>query len=144
MSSLLPSNAASTGKYSKEEVADIYALGRMWLETGQFRRAEVIMHGLNTVAPDFAPAWLGTALVMATLGNLDVAHDASRRALKLQPQSAEAMMFVVLTALSVKDANTAGTYLGEVGDMIDQGKATDPNLIRLYKMQLARYQGRGK
>jgi hypothetical protein len=52
------------------------------------------------------------------------------------------MLFVVIAALALKDSSMAGTYLGEVGDRIEQGQVSNPNVTRLYKMQLARYQNR--
>ena len=128
--------------YSRDEVVDIYELGKLWLESGQIKRAEAIMSGLNEVAPDFGPAWLGTAF----LRSLGVDHEgvvqAATAALRLDPDNVEAMMFIVLAALALKDWNMAGTYLGEVGDRIEQGAVKNPNVPRLYKMQLARYQNR--
>ena len=144
MSNSSPSDIQPRSTYSDEEVLDMYALGRMWLESGQVRRAETVMNGLNAVAPTFVPAWLGTALVQGTLGNIEGAQDAARRALKLQPDSAEAMMFIVVTALTLGDSSTAGAFLGEIGDLIEQGKMREPNMIRLYRMQMARYQNRGQ
>ncbi len=143
------SNSSGSGElprssYSKDELVDIYALGKMWLETGQVRKAEVIMHGLNAVAPEFVPGWLGTALVQGTLGNIEGAYTASQRALKLQPDSPEAMLYVVVAALTLNDSSTAGTLLGEIGDLIEAKQISDPHVVRLYKMQLARYQGRGR
>jgi hypothetical protein len=52
------------------------------------------------------------------------------------------MLFLAMAALALKDLNTAGTYLGEVGDRLEQGAVSNPNVGRLYKMQLARYQNR--
>jgi Flp pilus assembly protein TadD len=125
--------------YSKEEQLDIYALGRMCLESGQVKRAQVILRGLTTVAPEFVPGWLATAVAQATLGNVEQSLDAARQALKLQPDSAIAMIILVTTSLTLGDQSTAGTYLGELNDMIEQGAVSDPNLIRLFKMQMVRY-----
>lgn len=144
MSSSPSSPPLPRASYSQEEILDIYALGRMWLETGQLRRAEVVMHGLNMVAPEFVPGWLGTAFVQGALGKIDAMREVARKVLRLEPESAEGMMFLVMAALTSHDVTTAGTFLGEIGDLIDQGKAKDPNLIRLFKMQMARYQGRAK
>ena len=129
--------------YSKEELVDIYALAKMFLETGQVKRAEIIAQGLIGVAPEFVPGWLCMSVVAATLGAVDVSLEAARKALKLQPDSAPAMMLIATTAMTLGDAGTAGTYLGEVKEMIEQGRVADPNLLRLFKMQMARYaQGR--
>lgn len=144
MSSFSSASESGRSSYSKDELVDIYALGKMWLETGQVRKAEVIMSGLNAVAPDFLPAWLGTALVQGTLGDMEASYRAAERAMKLSPDSAEAMLFVVAAALSLNDSSTAGTLLGEVGELIQGSKISDPNVVRFYKMQLARYQGRAR
>lgn len=130
--------------YSDDEVNDIYKLGKLWLETGQHKRAEAIMSGLNEVAPDFAPAWLGTAFLRSVADNYDGALLAANNALRLEPESADAMLYVVAIAMTLGDVATAGTYLGEVGEAIEQGKVSNQNIIRFYKMQLARYQVRGK
>jgi Flp pilus assembly protein TadD len=125
-------------------VLDIYKLGKLWLETGQYKRAESIMSGLNEVASDFAPAWLGTAYLRSISGNYDGAILAVNNALRLEPESSEAMLYLVAFSMTVGDVSTAGTYLGEVGDAIEQGKVLNQNVIRFHKMQLARYQARGK
>ena len=117
----LPARRASDlprRSYSLEEIVDIYELGRLWLETGQHRRAEAIMTGLNEVAPDFAPAWLGTAFLRGIAGNHESALKAAKSALKYEPESVEAMLYTAAISLTVGDFSTAGTYLGEVGERI--------------------------
>jgi tetratricopeptide (TPR) repeat protein len=135
---------AQRRNYSEDEVNDMYMLGKLFLETGQHKRAEAIMAGLNEVAPDFAPAWLGTAFLRSVAGNYDGALSAANNALRIDPESAESMLYVVAISLTMGDAATAGTYLGEVGEAIDQGKVRNQGANRFYKMQLARYQVRGK
>lgn len=130
---------ASRASYSKDEQNDIYALAKMCLETGHTRRAEVILKGLTTVAPDFLPGWLALSVAQATLGNSEAANDSARRALKLQSDSPAGMIFLVTTALTLGDQSTAGTYLGELNDVIEQGIVNDPNIVRLFKMQMVRY-----
>ncbi|MEY4701401.1 MAG: hypothetical protein RL326_1588 [Pseudomonadota bacterium] len=142
MSSDSARKSTQRSSYSADEIVDIYALGKMWLETGQVRKAEVIMQGLNCVAPDFLPGWLGMSVVQSTLGNIEAALAAAQRALKIDPQSTQAMLCVVVASLNVNDMSTAGTLLGEVGELIDAQRVTDPNVTRLYKMQLARYQSK--
>ena len=115
---------SSRSHYSREEIVDIYALGKLWIESGQLKRAEILFHGLNAVAPDFAPGWLGSSLVQGTLGNFDGARQAAQRALKLEPESAEAMVYVAVTSLALGDLGAAGTLLGEVGELIDSRKVT--------------------
>ncbi len=129
--------------YSREEIVDIFELGRLWLETGQHRRAEAIMTGLNEVAPDFSPAWLATSFLRGVSGDHDGALQAAKLALRNEPESVEAMLYIAAISLTVADYSTAGTYLGEVGERIEQGKIVSPHVPRFFKMQLARYQSRG-
>lgn len=130
--------------YSEEEVHDIYSLGKLWLYTGHHKRAEVVLSGLNEVAPDFAPAWLGTAFLRSIRGDIEGGLSAARHALRSEPESAEAMLYVVALSLTLGDVSTAGTYLGEVGDSIQAGRASNEHIARFYRMQLARYQSRGR
>ena len=127
--------------YSKEEQLDIYALAKMCLETGHCKRAELILKGLTTVVPEFVPGWLALSVAQSGLTNIEGANESARRALKLQPDSAAAMVLLVTTALTLGDKSTAGTYLGELKEVIEQGAVSDPNVIRLFKMQMVRYHG---
>jgi Flp pilus assembly protein TadD len=129
--------------YSKDEVADIYRLGKLWLETGQHKRAEALFSGLNEVAPLFAPAWLGTAYVRAQRGEYEEALLATKSALRAQADMSEAMLYLVALSLTTGDLSTAGTYLGEVRESIEGGAVANQHVVRFYKMQLARYQARG-
>lgn len=143
MSSSAPSSSSPRVNYSKDELSDIYALSKMWLESGQLKKAGALARGLTSVAPDFVPGWLVMSVVESSMGNVEAALNAARKALKLQPDCAQAMMLIVTTSLTLGDISTAGTYLGEVGDLVEQEKIADPNLLRLFKMQMARY-GQGK
>ena len=128
--------------YSEEEVAAMYELARFCLENGDLRKAETIFQGLTEVAPDFAPAWLGSAYVHVHAKNWDAAIAASRQALRVDQKCAEALLFLSACLLSAGDFNTAGTYLGEFGDLIEGGLVESPAALRFYKAQLARYQTR--
>jgi hypothetical protein len=136
------SNQLPRRTYSEEEILDIFALGRMWLETGQHRRAEAIMLGLNEVAPEFCPAWLGTAFLRGCVGDYEGALRAAKNALRSDSESVEAMLYIATLALTMGDSSTAGTYLGEVGDRIEQGRTPSPHIPRFFRMQLARYQSK--
>lgn len=127
--------------YSNEEQLDIYALAKMSIETGQLKRADLILRGLTTVAPEFLPGWLALSVVKSSLGEFEVALEAATRAVKLQYNSPVALILSAVNALTIGDRSIAGTYLGELKDMIDQGAIVEPNIIRLFKMQMVRYQG---
>ncbi len=136
-----PSEVLKRG-YSDEELAHIYELGRFLLENGDMRRAEIIFTGLTEVAGDFAPAWLGMCCVHMQKNEADLAATAAQQALKADPETIVGLLFLICCQLSARDLNAAGTYLGEVGDKIEGGLVKDPNIIRFYKVQLARYQNR--
>ena len=128
--------------YSDEEVANIYELGRLSLENGNIRRAEAIMSGLVEVAPDFSSAWLGMAYIHIQNRDFEAALQATRQALKVDPNFSPAMLYLVACLLTTGDYSSAGTYLGEIGEMIESGGLDDPSMVRFYRTQLARYQNR--
>lgn len=136
-----PSEVLKRG-YSDEEVSHIYELGRLSLENGNFHRAEAIMSGLIEIVPDFAPAWLGMTYIHMQNHNIEAASATAEHALRLDADSAEALLFLVSCLLSSGDFSTAGTYLGEVGERVDAGLIDHPNLLRFYRSQLARFQNR--
>lgn len=136
-----PSEVLKRG-YSDEEISAIYELGRLSLENGDLRRAEAIMSGLTEVAPDFACAWLGMAYLHIQNQDFEAALTATRQALRVDPNFVEATLFLVTCLLTTGDVNSAGTYLGELGEMIESGAIEDPLMIRFYRTQLARYQNR--
>jgi len=128
--------------YAEEEVSSIYRLGLFFLENGEITRAEPLMTGLVDVAPNFSPAWLGVAYVAAMKGEIEQALSAVRQALRVDPEAVEAQLFLVACLLSTGDYNAAGSYLGEVQEKIDRGEVSDPDHVRFYQSQLARYQYR--
>lgn len=130
------------GGYTEEEILSIYELGRLSLENGNILSAEVIMHGLNEVAPDFPAAWLATSYINIQHKDYDSAIYAAKQALRIAPEFTEAVLFLSACLMTTGDYNSAGTYLGEVGEKIDTGSIDNPSIIRFYKAQLARYQNR--
>lgn len=136
-----PSEVLKRG-YSDEEVQHLYELGRLCLENGDLRRAEAILTGLTHIAPEFAPAWLGVSYIHIQNKNQDGALQAAHQALRVEPESVEAMLFLISCLLTHGDFNSAGTYLGEVGERVESGGVGNPNVVRFYRGQLARYQNR--
>jgi len=128
--------------YSDEEIQHIYELGRFHLENGNVSRAEPIMLGLTGVAPEFVPAWLALSYIYLIQGNDDSALNAARHAQRLDVNSVEALLFLVTALLGGGDYNTAGAYLGEVQEKIEAGANDNPNVVRYYRAQLARYESR--
>lgn len=136
-----PSEVLKRG-YSDEEVAHLYELGRFFLENGDVRRAELVITGLTEVVPEFAPAWLALAYIHVQARNVDGAIFAARQALRVEPNFVEAMLLLATCLLTTGDLNAAGTYLGEVGELVDSGAIDEANVIRFYRAQLARFQSR--
>ena len=135
-----PSELLKRG-YSDEELSHIYELGRLFLENGQIKRAESIFTGVSEVAPDFPAAWLGLAYIQIINASYESACRYARIVLQLDPDNVAAMLYLVPCLLSLGDLNSAGTFLGEVGERIENGSVSDPDFVRFYKMQLVRYQG---
>ena len=142
MSNSLPA-ATSRRSYSDEEIAQIYELARLCLENGDLKRAEALFVGLSVIAPKLAVAWLGVSYVRVYAKDWEGATHAARKAVSIEPPSVEALLFLSAMLLNVDDLSAAGTYLGEVQDLIEAGAVQHPHLIRFYKVQLARYQSRG-
>lgn len=134
-----PSEVIKRG-YSEEEIDSIYALARRCIENGFLRKAERILRGLTSVAPDYVPALLGLAYLSHYHSNVDSAVDYLRQALTYDSASVQGVLMLAVFLLSSGDINTAGTYLGEIREKIESGIITDSNIIRLYKSQVARFQ----
>lgn len=128
--------------YSDEEISNIYELGRLYLESGNIKAGENIMRGLTEIAPGFNPGWFGLSYIQSMNKNHDAAIAAARQALRNDQNSVEAQLFLVSYLLTVGDFNSAGTYLGEVGEIIDTRSIENQNIVRFYRAQLARYQSR--
>lgn len=128
--------------YSQTEITSIYELGRLLIESGFLRRAELIVQGLTEVAPEFSPAWLALTYLQIAARDNESAVQSARNALKADQDSVEAMLFLVTSLFMTGDYNAAGTILGEVRDRIESGSVRDPQIIRLYKAQLARFETR--
>lgn len=128
--------------YTDAEMESIFALGRLFLESGSFSRAAVILKGLTEVAPEFAPAWLALGYLAIMNGEYEQALSCSSQVLRRNPTSPEAMLMNVICSLSTGDINSAGTYLGELKDGIDGEVINNPQLVRLYQSQLVRFQSR--
>jgi len=84
-----PSEVLKRG-YSDHEIAHIYELGRLFLENGDLRKAESVLHGITEIAPEFAPGWLGMAYVHIQSKSNDEAVYAARQALRIEPDFTEA------------------------------------------------------
>jgi tetratricopeptide (TPR) repeat protein len=128
--------------YTDAEIESIFALGRLFLESGTFSRASVILKGLTEVAPEYAPGWLALGYIAIMNGEYEQALGHSNQVLRRNPANPEAMLMNVICSLSTGDINSAGTYLGELKDGIDGEQINNPQLVRLYQSQLVRFQSR--
>lgn len=128
--------------YSNEELSHIFALARLHIESGALKAAETVLSGLNEVAPDFSPGWLGMAYLHLLQDNKEGAIAACRNSFRVDPESMEVLLFSIACALIDDDINAAGSFLGEVQERLDAGVDVPHDLVRIYRMQLARYQAR--
>jgi hypothetical protein len=136
-----PSDVIRRG-YTDAEIESIFALGRLFVESGSFSRAVVILKGLTEVVPDYAPAWLALGYISIMNGEYEQALGHSGQVLRRNPTQPEAMLMNVICSLCTGDINSAGTYLGELKDAIDGEMINNPQLVRLYQSQLVRFQSR--
>ena len=128
--------------YSDDELHHLYALARISLEAGAIKRAELIAQGLVEINPTFVPGWLILSYVAMWNRDHEQAAHAAQQAFRLAPRDASSMLYSIGTSLLVSDIQEAGTVLGELGELIEAGRVSDPDLVRLYRMLLARFQTR--
>ncbi len=144
MNSLIPRQPGDLARsgYSEEEIHGIYALACTLLENGALKQAETILIGLAEVVPDFTPVLLALAYVRGQDANFDSAQSFAEQALRVDPASPEAMLYLITFLLTTGDLQTAGTYLGEIADRIESNEIQEPTLIRFFRAQMVRYQAR--
>ena len=127
--------------YSEEEVERIYALGRLYLEGGQLRSAELIFNGLINVKNDFIPSYLGLMYLYSISERWDSMEFIVEKVKKQNDFILQILIFESLLRFSQKDIAGAGTALGEVKDLIESNNtAVDQNIVRIFKSQISRYQ----
>lgn len=126
--------------YSVDELEALYALGRHYIEIGKFFSAKNIFSGLIVVAPDFIKGWLGMAVTALLNGNLNEASGAVRQLLRADPASLIGQLLLINVQLAQKDFNSAGTALGEISELLESGSSVSPNLSRIYKSLLVRFE----
>lgn len=129
-------------EYSDEEISLLYELARFQLENGQLKSAESVLEGILAVAPDYSRAWLARSYLHILSKDYDAAIFCARQALRIQPDFVAANLYLATCFLRIEDYHSAGTQLGEVAEFVEGGKITDRNILRMYRMQLARFQGR--
>jgi tetratricopeptide (TPR) repeat protein len=117
----------------------MYALARFFLETGSFQRAESVLKGIIEIAPDHSNSKLAMAYLGLVRSRLEDTLRYTRQVLDSSPDSALAMLYLVMASLTAGDLQTAGAYLGEIGDLISEGAVDDGYLERLYRAQMVRY-----
>ena len=128
--------------YSEDEITQIYELARLMIESGQLKKAEAIFNGVNEVAPDFCPGWLGSCYLHFLKEDYESATSCAKRAHESDSDNVEAMLYLVICYLATGDKHAAGTYLGEINERAEQGRVESSDAMRLFKMQLARFQSR--
>ena len=126
--------------YSENELAHMYELARFLLETGGIEDGTVILKGINAVAPNYVPALLALCHVHVISKNHTKALQLASRAVELEPESVDARLFLISAHLLVRDLQTAGTMLGEVGEAIESGINISSAALRLYRAHRARFE----
>ncbi len=135
--SLLDSRLSS---YSEEELDLLYSLGVFYLEAGHYRSSEMIFQGLTVVAPGFSDSWLAAAATFFMLGNFDQARRYAHQAMRLTPHAIQVQLLYVTILLSQNELSEAGTLLGEIKEQIDTKLIQNPDQIRYFRAQLARFE----
>jgi len=136
------SRAPNPRVYSEQEVQLLYELGRLFLENGELRKAEVIFKGIVSVEPTYVAAWLGLAYLYHYSSQIDEGIAAAKKVVQLEPGSVEGSLFLVIFLYSSGEISTAGAILGEVREKVESGLVRDPNILRIYRSQLERFSSR--
>lgn len=126
--------------YSEQGTANIYELARFHLENGNSKGAEPILRGLTTVVPEYGPAWLALSYIYLLDNNAEQALFCADQSLKCNPELKQALLFQVTCHLHLRDLSSAGTILGEFGELIESGQVSNPQMNRFFRIQLARFQ----
>jgi len=133
-------NQAPASRYSDGERDVIYALARFFLEVGHTARAELIFHGLLEANPRFTASELGMCYVFALGARWEELENQARSVLEREPKNPEALLFGIMSALSLGERTTAGSRLGEFGELIDSRVELDADELLIYRSQLVRYE----
>lgn len=128
--------------YSEQEIQLLYELGRLFLENGEQRKAEVLFKGIVSVEPGFKDAWLGLAYIYHYSSQVDEGIASAKRVLQLEPGSVEGSIFLVIFLYSSGEISAAGAILGEIREKVESGLVKDPNIMRIYRSQLERFASR--
>ena len=136
----VPNEIGRERVYSDDEQIALYELGRFLYSVGSLRRAEMIAEGLIAVAPRFAEGWLLRAVLFWHRWQTVEAEDAVRQSLRCNSDSLEASLLFVSCLLTRQDLQSAGTFLGEIGERMAESSKVDQRLRRFYESQIVRYQ----
>lgn len=128
--------------YSEQEIQLLYELGRLFLENGEQRKAEIILKGIVSVDPTFKAAWLGLAYLYHYNSQIDEGIVAAKKVLELEPGSVEGALFLVIFMYSSGEISASGAILGEIREKVESGLVKEPNIIRIYRSQLERFSSR--
>lgn len=140
-----PLNAAKIRNlrvYSEQEVQLLYELGRLFIENGELRKAEVIFKGIVAVEPTFVAAWLGLAYLYHYSSQTDEGISAAKKVVQLEPGSVEGSLFLAVFLYSSSEISAAGAILGEIREKVEAGSVKDPNILRIYRSQVERFSSR--
>lgn len=129
-----------SSSYSEEELDLLYSLGVFYLEAGHYRSAEMVFQGLTAIAPSFADSWLAASATFFMLGNFDQAKRHAHQAMRLNPHDVQVQLLYVTILLSQNELSEAGTLLGEIKEQIDTRVIQNPDQIRYFRAQLARFE----
>ncbi len=129
----------SARRYSDNEMAAIFEVGRLHLAAGDLGAGETIFRGLIELTSDFVPAWLGVAYVKFLEGDFEAGLQAARQAIRIEPNSISGLLMLVNGLLCTSDLNSAGAFLGELREQLEISVPPVEHR-RLYKFLLARYQ----
>ena len=125
-------------KYSNEELAAVYELGRLYFEMGYFAPAERIFSGLTAVDERMAVARLGLGLVKLELGLFQEAAAQFRQALQLGFYDLQAKLGLCAAFIALGEIPRSASILAEIAKGVEGVSEIDPEIRRLIEAFVVR------
>lgn len=118
------------GEYSRDELAAIYELGRLYYEMGYLTAAERVFNGLSCVDNAQTPARVGIALVKLERGSYDDAVEQFRCALRTPAGELPAKVGLCATLVAMGNVPRAAELLQEIRPEMAQ---QSPEVARIFE-----------
>lgn len=125
--------------YSESELKQIYSLGYSFLINANYKLAETIFAGLISVQADYLNAYLGLATAKFLLKDYEGSSECCKKVVELDRFCLEGLLIYVANSIKLGDQQRAGTYLGEIKDLLKDKPAASPEIYKYEKLLNLQY-----